>query len=126
MHKSYAKVSSDYLIGQAASVFQLARDLRGQMIPADGSRKAPALPPAGALELAQGLSALEKARQNLLDEFQQFEADSSTWAKYLKNGDERESKGGSRPRVFLKEAPEVMAAVNRARKEVQKACEKQC
>ena len=68
--------------------------------------------------------ALDEARQDLRDQFQHFESDSSAWVRFLKNGNEQDYEDSGRPILFIKEALEIMSVVNHAGRIVQKACGK--
>ena len=117
---SYAKVSSDYLIGQAASIQHLDTDIRRHSLIC--FRDSEATSPSGADHLSYASLTLEQARRSLWNDFRRFRSDSSSWARFLKNGDERDFEGGGRPAVYLKQALETVDAVNRARMEVRSAC----
>ena len=100
--KTYAKVCSDYLIEQAASVKQMAQDLekqRSQEDDAAGQEKTGESLRAPVLEMTS--LALKNARQSLRDEFWQFEEDSQAWAKFIRCGYRwHYDYGGSRSDVY--------------------------
>ena len=75
-----------------------------------------------AQELTQNALALENAQKNLRKDFRVFESDSTSWARFLRNGDRRDQENGERPAVYLKEALAITESVNCARRHVRKAC----
>ncbi|KAK3722957.1 hypothetical protein LTR37_002102 [Vermiconidia calcicola] len=118
----YAKTSSDYLIGQAASVLHMVKDVRRQTIEVYMGKEDETGVRCSAQELTQNALALENAQKNLRRDFRIFDSDSTSWARFLRNGDRRDHENGGRPAVYLKEALAITESVNRARRHVQKAC----
>lgn len=118
----YARISSDYLRGHAASVHHLAKEVHKQTSRVYTTVGGRINPPPGALQLSHAVLTLNRARRHLLHDFHQFESDSSAWANLLKNGDDTVSRHRCQPNVYVEQASQVMDAVNQARVEVQKAC----
>lgn len=132
----YAKISSDYLCGHAASILHIAQtiqypthhtgnttewdiDSHGHpIIPRTSTPDDPTEPANGSF---QDLETLLDARWSLLRDLKQFETDSMEWAQYLENGYEVEGEGEPVHIPCSMEAAEIRRAVEKAREDVRKA-----
>ena len=117
---TYAKICSDYLAGQAASV----RDLKSKSgLSRQTSLKEQRYAPASELPPAHVSSALDYARRVLLRDFRRFESDSISWAGYLRSASDLLA---AQPPSFVEEAEQIMEAVQQVASKVQKACGVEC
>ena len=113
----YAKICSDYLVGQAESIEQLVRTITGL-----STRTNLVIGAQDSHELAYASRALEQAQRELEDAFGQFESDSTAFVHFLRNGDDWDGEGASQMAAFDGQASEIMAAVAAARRAVAGAC----
>jgi hypothetical protein len=109
----YAKICSDYLVGQAESIEQLAHIISSLSI-----RTNVVLGAQDSNELAYTSRALAQALRELEDTFEQFESDSTGFVHFLRNGDDWE---GSQLMILDDHASEIMLAVAAARAAVKRA-----